>query len=59
MEYTIWNMLVFDSYHCMLFQVVIYDVHGNKNKCEIYHDVPDATEWIFSNKVLIKVVRGW
>ncbi|XP_066475406.1 very large A-kinase anchor protein isoform X2 [Tiliqua scincoides] len=40
-------------------KVVICDVRGNRNKREIYHDVLDATEWVFSNRVLIKVVRGW
>lgn len=39
-------------------KMVIYDLHGNKCKQEIYRNVPDATAWAFPNGVLIKVVRG-
>ncbi|XP_060689515.1 uncharacterized protein LOC132821040 isoform X2 [Hemiscyllium ocellatum] len=40
-------------------KVVIYDqlnFHGNKH--EIFTDVPDATSWIFSEGISLKVVRG-
>ncbi|XP_053242349.1 beta/gamma crystallin domain-containing protein 3-like isoform X2 [Podarcis raffonei] len=37
-------------------KMVICDVHGNT--IEIYHDVLDATAWVFSKEALIRVVRG-
>ncbi|XP_034972341.2 very large A-kinase anchor protein [Zootoca vivipara] len=37
-------------------KMVICDVHGNT--IEIYHDVIDATAWVFSKEALIRVVRG-
>ncbi|XP_033002645.1 very large A-kinase anchor protein [Lacerta agilis] len=37
-------------------KMVICDVHGNT--IEIYHDVVDATAWVFSKEALIRVVRG-
>nr|XP_028582634.1 very large A-kinase anchor protein isoform X2 [Podarcis muralis] len=37
-------------------KMVIWDVHGNT--IEIYHDVVDATAWVFSKEALIRVVRG-
>ncbi|XP_048202427.1 very large A-kinase anchor protein [Perognathus longimembris pacificus] len=39
-------------------KMVIYDLHGNNYKQEIYCTIPDATAWPFPNGVLIKVVRG-
>lgn len=39
-------------------KIIIYDVHGSKEKQEVYCNVPDATSWSFPNGVLIKVVRG-
>ncbi|XP_053164731.1 very large A-kinase anchor protein isoform X2 [Hemicordylus capensis] len=39
-------------------KMVISDDPGNKNKHEIYHDVLDATAWVFAKAALIRVVRG-
>ncbi|XP_076974757.1 very large A-kinase anchor protein isoform X2 [Tamandua tetradactyla] len=39
-------------------KMVLYDLHGNKHKQEIYHNISDATSWSFPNGVLVKVVRG-
>ncbi|XP_071070977.1 very large A-kinase anchor protein isoform X2 [Dasypus novemcinctus] len=39
-------------------KMVIYDLHGNKYKQEVYHNIPDATSWSFPSGVLVKVVRG-
>ncbi|XP_062982885.1 very large A-kinase anchor protein [Elgaria multicarinata webbii] len=39
-------------------KMVICDVQGNTNKHEIYHDVVDASAWVFSKEALIRVVRG-
>ncbi|XP_060626587.2 very large A-kinase anchor protein [Anolis sagrei] len=39
-------------------KMIICDVHGKTNKYEIYHDVIDVTDWVFSKEVLIRVIRG-
>ncbi|CAM4423703.1 very large A-kinase anchor protein isoform X1 [Caretta caretta] len=39
-------------------KMIIYDIHGEKSKREIYHDLPDATSWIFPIGTLLRVVRG-
>nr|XP_020666038.1 very large A-kinase anchor protein isoform X1 [Pogona vitticeps]XP_020666048.1 very large A-kinase anchor protein isoform X2 [Pogona vitticeps] len=39
-------------------KMVICGVYGNIKKHEIYHDVVDATAWVLSKEVLIRVVRG-
>ncbi|KAM6446666.1 very large A-kinase anchor protein isoform 1-T1 [Liasis olivaceus] len=39
-------------------KMLICDFHGNTNKQEIYHDVVDATVWVFSKETSIRVVRG-
>uniref|UniRef100_A0A8C6QR58 Beta/gamma crystallin 'Greek key' domain-containing protein n=1 Tax=Nannospalax galili TaxID=1026970 RepID=A0A8C6QR58_NANGA len=39
-------------------KMVIYDLHGNKHKQEVYCNIPDATTLSFPNGALIKVVRG-
>uniref|UniRef100_A0A8C3RKK5 Crystallin beta-gamma domain containing 3 n=1 Tax=Chelydra serpentina TaxID=8475 RepID=A0A8C3RKK5_CHESE len=39
-------------------KMIIYDIHGEKSKREIYHDLPDATSWIFPIGTLLRVIRG-
>lgn len=45
--------------HCMLFQIIIYDIYGNKSKQEVHSDVLDATSWIFPIGALLRIIRGW
>lgn len=44
---------------CVLFQIIIYDIHGDKSKQEIHSDVLDATSWIFPIGALLRIIRGW
>ncbi|XP_034647334.1 very large A-kinase anchor protein isoform X3 [Trachemys scripta elegans] len=39
-------------------KMIIYDIPGEKSKREIYHDLPDATSWIFPIGTLLRVIRG-
>ncbi|XP_067402360.1 very large A-kinase anchor protein isoform X2 [Emydura macquarii macquarii] len=39
-------------------KMIIYDIHEDKSKREIYHDLPDATSWTFPIGALLRVIRG-
>nr|XP_006124273.1 very large A-kinase anchor protein-like [Pelodiscus sinensis] len=39
-------------------KMIIHDIHGEKTKQEIYHDLPDATSWIFPMGALLNIIRG-
>ncbi|XP_019379455.1 PREDICTED: very large A-kinase anchor protein [Gavialis gangeticus] len=39
-------------------KMIIYDVHGDKSKREIYQDVLDATSWTLSVGALLRIIRG-
>ncbi|XP_070606296.1 very large A-kinase anchor protein isoform X2 [Erythrolamprus reginae] len=39
-------------------KMLICDFHGNTNTLEIYRDVVDATNWVFSKQASIRVIRG-
>uniref|UniRef100_A0A8D0GQD4 Beta/gamma crystallin 'Greek key' domain-containing protein n=1 Tax=Sphenodon punctatus TaxID=8508 RepID=A0A8D0GQD4_SPHPU len=39
-------------------KIIICDIHGDKNKQEVYQDMLDATAWTFPNGALFRVVRG-
>ncbi|XP_025053970.1 LOW QUALITY PROTEIN: very large A-kinase anchor protein, partial [Alligator sinensis] len=39
-------------------KMIIYDVHGDKSKREIYRDVLDATSWTLSVGALLRIIRG-
>ena len=44
---------------CMLFQIVIYDIYGDKRKQEVHSDVLDTTSWVFPVGALLRIIRGW
>uniref|UniRef100_A0A8C0QIB0 Crystallin beta-gamma domain containing 3 n=1 Tax=Chelonoidis abingdonii TaxID=106734 RepID=A0A8C0QIB0_CHEAB len=39
-------------------KMIIYDIPGEKSKREIYHDLSDATSWIFPIGTLLRIIRG-
>uniref|UniRef100_A0A8C8RAP4 Crystallin beta-gamma domain containing 3 n=1 Tax=Pelusios castaneus TaxID=367368 RepID=A0A8C8RAP4_9SAUR len=39
-------------------KMILYDIHGDKSKREIYHDLLDATSWTFQRGALLSVIRG-
>lgn len=44
--------------HCILFQIIIYDIYGDKSK-EVHSDVLDTTSWILPIGALLRIIRGW
>lgn len=51
--------LALSCMHCMLFQIIIYDIYGDKSKQEVHSDVLDTTSWIFPIGALLRIIRGW